>query len=190
MNQDREHVRLLAIFHYVVAGLAALLSFFPLLYSGDRRFLALRCSPSRSEERRTAASGPWLDFHCLGRTLLHRGYCNGDLHSDCWPMPLLSQRLLVRARDGVHRMPLCSVRNNPRSLYDRCAFARVSKSAVSKCVTADLKSDARTRAHSQSFANLRRAQSRRPQSSRPRRAQGPVPAPRPFNPPHVACVCC
>jgi hypothetical protein len=33
MNQDMEHLRLLAIFHYVVAGLAALFSFFPLLYT-------------------------------------------------------------------------------------------------------------------------------------------------------------
>jgi hypothetical protein len=33
MNQDREHLRLLAIFHYVVAALAALFSFFPLLYT-------------------------------------------------------------------------------------------------------------------------------------------------------------
>jgi hypothetical protein len=33
MNQDIEHLRLLAIFHYVVAGLAALFSFFPLLYT-------------------------------------------------------------------------------------------------------------------------------------------------------------
>jgi hypothetical protein len=33
MNQDKEHLRLLAIFHYVVAGFAALVSFFPLLYS-------------------------------------------------------------------------------------------------------------------------------------------------------------
>lgn len=33
MNQDREHLQLLAIFHYVAAGLAALLSFFPLFYS-------------------------------------------------------------------------------------------------------------------------------------------------------------
>jgi ABC-type branched-subunit amino acid transport system permease subunit len=32
MNQDNEHLRLLAIFHYIVAGLAALFSFFPLLY--------------------------------------------------------------------------------------------------------------------------------------------------------------
>jgi hypothetical protein len=33
MNQDKEHLRLLAIFHYVVAGLAPLFSFFPLLYT-------------------------------------------------------------------------------------------------------------------------------------------------------------
>jgi hypothetical protein len=33
MNHDTEHVRLLAIFHYVVAGLAALFSLFPLLYT-------------------------------------------------------------------------------------------------------------------------------------------------------------
>src|SRR6266704_2444886 len=33
MNQDKEHLRLLAIFHYVVAGLAALFSLFPLLYT-------------------------------------------------------------------------------------------------------------------------------------------------------------
>src|SRR6266702_2082669 len=33
MNQDREHLRLLSIFHYIVAGLAALFSCFPLLYT-------------------------------------------------------------------------------------------------------------------------------------------------------------
>src|SRR5882724_1406457 len=33
MNQDTEHLRLLAIFHYIVAGLAALFSCFPLLYT-------------------------------------------------------------------------------------------------------------------------------------------------------------
>jgi hypothetical protein len=39
MNHDSEHLRLLAIFHYVVAGLAALFSFFPLLYSVVGGFL-------------------------------------------------------------------------------------------------------------------------------------------------------
>ena len=33
MNRDKEHLQLLAIFHYVVAGLAAFFSFFPLLYT-------------------------------------------------------------------------------------------------------------------------------------------------------------
>jgi len=33
VNRDKEHLQLLAIFHYVVAGLAALFSFFPLLYT-------------------------------------------------------------------------------------------------------------------------------------------------------------
>ena len=33
MNRDKEHLQLLAIFHYVVAGLGALFSFFPLLYT-------------------------------------------------------------------------------------------------------------------------------------------------------------
>src|SRR4029453_154234 len=33
MNQDNEHLRLLTIFHYVVAGVAGFCSFFPLLYT-------------------------------------------------------------------------------------------------------------------------------------------------------------
>jgi hypothetical protein len=33
MDRDTEQLNLLAIFHYVVAGLAALFSFFPLLYA-------------------------------------------------------------------------------------------------------------------------------------------------------------
>jgi len=33
MNQNEEHLRLLAIFHYVVAGFATLFSLFPLLYT-------------------------------------------------------------------------------------------------------------------------------------------------------------
>jgi hypothetical protein len=33
MNQDSEHLRLLAIFHYIVAGVAAFCSLFPLLYT-------------------------------------------------------------------------------------------------------------------------------------------------------------
>ena len=38
MNQDSDHLRLLAIFHYIVAGLAALFALFPLLYAGMGAF--------------------------------------------------------------------------------------------------------------------------------------------------------
>jgi hypothetical protein len=34
LNQDAEHLRLLSIFHYVVAGVSAFVAFFPLLYTG------------------------------------------------------------------------------------------------------------------------------------------------------------
>ena len=32
MNQDQEHLKLLSIFHYIVGGLAALFSFFPIVH--------------------------------------------------------------------------------------------------------------------------------------------------------------
>jgi ABC-type branched-subunit amino acid transport system permease subunit len=41
MNQDGEHLRLLAIFHYIVAGLAALFSFLPLLYTAMGAFFVV-----------------------------------------------------------------------------------------------------------------------------------------------------
>lgn len=53
MNQDREHLRLLAIFHYIVAGLAALFSFFPLLYTTIGAifiFVARHGTPKPGEE--------------------------------------------------------------------------------------------------------------------------------------------
>ena len=53
MNQDAEHLRLLAIFHYVVAGLATLFSFFPLLYTTIGTifiFVARHGTPKPGEE--------------------------------------------------------------------------------------------------------------------------------------------
>lgn len=41
MNQDQEHLRLLTIFHYVLAGLAALFACFPLIHVGLGLVLAL-----------------------------------------------------------------------------------------------------------------------------------------------------
>ena len=53
MNQDSEHLRLLAIFHYVVAGLAALFSLFPLIYTTTGAifiFVARHGTPKPGEE--------------------------------------------------------------------------------------------------------------------------------------------
>ena len=53
MNQDTEHLRLLAIFHYVVAGLAALFSVFPLIYTTVGAifiFVARHGTPKPGEE--------------------------------------------------------------------------------------------------------------------------------------------
>ena len=53
MNQAKEHLRLLAIFHYIVAGLAAFFSFFPLLYTTIGAifiFVARHGTPKPGEE--------------------------------------------------------------------------------------------------------------------------------------------
>src|SRR5437868_8304254 len=53
MNQDKGHLRLLAIFHYIAAGLAALFSCFPLLYTTIGAifiFVARHGTPKPGEE--------------------------------------------------------------------------------------------------------------------------------------------
>ena len=53
MNRDTEHLRLLAICHYVAAGLAAFFSFFPLLYAtigGIFVFVSRHGTPKPGEE--------------------------------------------------------------------------------------------------------------------------------------------
>ena len=74
MNQDTEHLRLLAIFHYVVAGLAALFSFFPLLYTMVGSifiFAARHGTPKPGEELPPEFLG-WI-FIALGSLLFLLG---------------------------------------------------------------------------------------------------------------------
>src|SRR5437667_9799327 len=74
MNQDREHLRLLAIFHYVVAGLAGLFSFFPLLYTTIGAifiFVARHGTPKPGEDLPPEFLG-WI-FVGLGSFLLLLG---------------------------------------------------------------------------------------------------------------------
>jgi len=61
MNQDAEHLQLLTIFHYVVAGLAALFSFFPLLYSLVGGFLLYTAHhPGPSDQEPPPAFLGWI----------------------------------------------------------------------------------------------------------------------------------
>ena len=74
MNQDSEHLRLLSIFHYVVAGLAALFSFFLLVYTtvgGIFIFAARHGTPKPGEELPPEFLG-WI-FIVLGSLLFLLG---------------------------------------------------------------------------------------------------------------------
>jgi len=74
MNQNEEHLRLLAIFHYVVAGLATLFSLFPLLYTtigGVFIFAARHGTPKPGEELPPEFLG-WI-FVVLGSILFLAG---------------------------------------------------------------------------------------------------------------------
>jgi hypothetical protein len=74
MNQDADQLRLLAIFHYVVAGLAALFSLFPLLYTMVGTifiFAARHGTPKPGEELPPEFLG-WI-FIVLGSVLFLLG---------------------------------------------------------------------------------------------------------------------
>jgi hypothetical protein len=102
MDRDTEQLNLLAIFHYVVGGLAALFSFFPLFYSVIGGFLVYAADHPGPNQPAATASLPRLDVYCARRSFLSRRYRNGHLHSDCWSMFVPPEGLFVRARDSLH----------------------------------------------------------------------------------------
>ena len=73
MNKDAEHLQLLAIFHYVVAGVAARFSFFPLLYSVIGGFLLYVAQhPSSNNQEPPPAFLGWI-FIALGAVFFLAG---------------------------------------------------------------------------------------------------------------------
>ena len=74
MNRDEEHLQLLAIFHYVVAGLAALFSLFPLLYTtvGAIFIFAARHGTAKPGEDLPPEFLGWI-FAALGSLLFLMG---------------------------------------------------------------------------------------------------------------------
>jgi hypothetical protein len=73
MDRDSEQLNLLAIFHYVVGGLAALFSFFPLLYSVIGGFLLYAAGhPSANNQEPPPAFLGWI-FMVLGAVFFLAG---------------------------------------------------------------------------------------------------------------------
>ena len=74
MERDTEQLNLLAIFHYVVAGLAALFSFFPLLYTvlGVIFIIAARHGTAKPGEELPPEFLGWI-FAALGSVLFAMG---------------------------------------------------------------------------------------------------------------------
>ena len=70
MDRDTEQLNLLAIFHYVVAGLAALFSFFPLIYTavGLIFVFAVRHGTAKPDEELPPEFLGWI-FAVLGSVL-------------------------------------------------------------------------------------------------------------------------
>ena len=133
MNQDAEHLRLLSIFHYIVGGLAALFSFFPLLYTtvGAIFIFVARNGSYRTKTRpRTAARIYWLDFCRNWFALVFTRDCDRDLHLNCGSLTCETHSLLVRIRYGLHRMPLPSLRDNSWGIHNYRAFTRIGESIV------------------------------------------------------------
>jgi len=66
MDRDTEQLKLLAIFHYIVGGLAALFSFFPLFYSVIGGFLVYASDhPEPNNQEQPPAFLGWM-FIVLG----------------------------------------------------------------------------------------------------------------------------
>jgi hypothetical protein len=59
MKEDEEHLRLLSIFHYVVAGLAGLMSMFPVIYLAMGLFFIYGAKPFSSKGAPPAFVG-WI----------------------------------------------------------------------------------------------------------------------------------
>src|SRR5436190_23532896 len=98
MNQDAEHLRLLSIFHYVVACVAGFCSFFPLLYTVlGFVFVALsHRPPTNPTQQLTGRVGmgvrrSWNFSFPAWRSVCRR---SGPCRSIAFP----SNRLLVRIR--------------------------------------------------------------------------------------------
>jgi len=60
MNQDEEHLRLLSIFHYVVAGMAGLFSLFPIIHLAMGLFFVFAPAQVTGSQQAMPAMFGWI----------------------------------------------------------------------------------------------------------------------------------
>jgi len=126
MDRDTEQLNLLGIFHYVVAGLAALFSFFPLLYTtvGVIFIFAARHGTAKPGEDLPPEFLGWI-FAVLGTLLFLIGIAMAICILITGRSIALCKRysfVLVMACIECLFIPFW---NNSRRVYDCCAFARI-----------------------------------------------------------------
>ena len=73
MNEDREYLRLLSIFHYVVGGLAALFAFFPVVYIAMGILVVYAPGTMDAEDDAMAALFGWV-FIIIGAGIVVLGW--------------------------------------------------------------------------------------------------------------------
>jgi hypothetical protein len=130
MNQEAEQLRLLSIFHFIVAGLAALFSFFPLIYSILGGFLVYAAHhPGPGNQEPPPALVGWI-FVVLGALFFVAGIAMAICIFAAARSLARLQTLLVRTCHSLHRMSVRPFRNNSRGVYHRYALARISENDV------------------------------------------------------------
>jgi cell division protein FtsW (lipid II flippase) len=130
MPQDEDHLRLLAIFHYIVAGLAALFSFFPLLYAGFGWLMLYASShPQQQQQGQPPPAVVGWIFIALGCFF----FLAGETLATCIA---LSGRFIARRRRYWFAFVTACVQclffpfGIIRSLHDYCSLARISEASV------------------------------------------------------------
>ena len=124
--QEEEHLKLIAIFHYVVSGLTALFPCLPLIHLTIGLVMVFGGFPGNQAP---PAFVGWL-FIILGGGFFFGRTESRYLHHHRRKISRPAQALPFRFCCGLLRMPFYAIRNGAGRVYDRFALARVGESHV------------------------------------------------------------
>lgn len=129
MNNDRQHLKLLSIFHYIMGGILAFFFLFPLIhFTIGLLIITESISVHSSGNLPPQAAGYffrrcwWPIFH-IRRSFCYCYHCIGAI-------PQTPPEILVFLRYGLHPLLIHSLGDNPRSLHDYCSLPPVRQGAI------------------------------------------------------------